>query len=51
MRDAIIFLMGVAPALVAGWMARDMKIHFDALKRENNIMRIMQDRAEKAANE
>ena len=52
MRDAIIFLMGVAPALVAGWMARDFKIHIDAVRRERNIMRIMQDRVErKAANQ
>jgi len=44
MRDAIIFLMGVAPALVAGWMIRDFKIHIDAVRRERNIMRTIQDR-------
>jgi hypothetical protein len=51
MRDAIIFLMGATPGIIAGYMIRDFKIHFDAVRRERNIMRIMQDRAEKAANQ
>jgi hypothetical protein len=49
MRDAIIFLMGVAPGIAAGWMARDFKIHVDARRREDNILRVIQDRLEREA--
>jgi hypothetical protein len=48
MRDAIIFLMGVAPGLVAGWMARDFKIY---LGDELRVRRSMQDFKDKAERE
>ena len=39
MRDFITFLMGVAPGIVAGWMARDWKNYVDDEMRVRRTMR------------
>ncbi len=47
MRDFIIFLMGVAPGIVAGWMARAVKIEIDKERRVDRLFRHYQELAEK----
>ena len=49
MRDAITFLMGLGAGGIAGWAMRAVKIEYDARMREDNIMRIIQDRLEREA--
>jgi hypothetical protein len=47
MRDAILFLMGTGAGSLAGWIVRDVKVEWDKMRREDHILRTIQDRLER----
>lgn len=42
-------IAGAAAGFLIGWYMREIKYHYDARMREDKIMRIMADRAEREA--
>jgi hypothetical protein len=44
---SILILSVAAVCIPLGWYAREIKIYIDARRREDNIMRIIQDRLER----
>jgi hypothetical protein len=44
---SILILSVAALGMLIGWYSREIKIYIDARRREDNIMRIIQDRLER----